>query len=126
MIAIDLGESGKLSSVLNKVLTPVTHSLLPPNATSAQLTIDEVNKSFAEIGGFVNKKFWVVGYPIMHSRSPNLHNAAYKKLNLPYVFDRLETDDASEVYEKLSETRKKLWWISSDNAFEIGYNEVFA
>lgn len=101
LIAVNLGESGKLSSVLNKVLTPVTHSLLPPDATSAQLTIDEVNKSFAEIGGFVNKKFWVVGYPIMHSRSPHLHNAAYKKLNLPYVFDRLETDDASEVYEKL-------------------------
>lgn len=101
LIAVNLGEMGKLSSVLNKALTPVTHSLLPPDATSAQLTIDEVNKSFAEIGGFVNKKFWVVGYPIMHSRSPQLHNSAYKKLNLPYTFDRLETDDASEVYEKL-------------------------
>lgn len=101
LIATNAGESGKLSSVLNKILTPVTHSLLPRDTKSGQLTIDEINKSFAEIGGFVNKKFWVVGNPIMHSRSPNLHNAAYKKLNLPYSFDRVETSDASEVYETL-------------------------
>lgn len=101
LIAINMGESGKLSRVLNPLLTPVTHDLMPVKAASGQLTIDQVNKSFAEIGGFRNKKFWVVGSPIQHSRSPNLHNAAYKKLNLPYTFDRLETEDASEVYNKL-------------------------
>ncbi|KAG7665167.1 ARO1 [[Candida] subhashii] len=102
LIAINMGEFGKLSRVLNKVLTPVTHDLIPNKPTgTGQLTILEINSTFAKIGGFTSKKFWVVGSPIQHSRSPNLHNAGYKKLGLPYVFDRFEASDADSVYKNL-------------------------
>lgn len=101
LIAINMAEEGKLSRVLNPLLTPVTHTLLPFKAAKGQLTVSEINKTFAEIGGFIQKRFTVVGSPIQHSRSPNLHNAAYEKLNLPYKFDRFESTDASEVYEKI-------------------------
>ncbi|ODV78834.1 Pentafunctional AroM protein [Suhomyces tanzawaensis NRRL Y-17324] len=101
LIAINMGEQGKLSSVLNPILTPVTHEKLPFKAAPGQLTVSQINKAFAEIGGFVNKKFWVVGSPIEHSKSPDLHNSAYEKLSLPYTFDRFESANADEVYEKL-------------------------
>lgn len=101
LIAINMSEHGKLSRVLNTVLTPVTHEKLPFKAAKGQLTVTEINRAFAEIGGFTNKEFTVVGSPIQHSRSPPLHNSAYEKLGLPYKFDRFETDDASEVYQKL-------------------------
>ncbi|KAK6201506.1 pentafunctional arom polypeptide, shikimate 5-dehydrogenase [Scheffersomyces amazonensis] len=104
LIAINRGEQGKLSRVLNTVFTPVTHDLIPKqstNGSSGLLSINQINKAYAEIGGFTQKKFWIVGKPVDHSRSPNLHNAGYKKLNIPYTFDRFETDDASLAVKKL-------------------------
>lgn len=101
LIAYNLGEQGKLSRVLNTGMMCVTSELLPGPNTDCALTVAESNKSFAEIGGLTKKRFTVVGTPIGHSRSPFLHNAVYKKLNLPYEFDKLETDDVEEVYEKL-------------------------
>lgn len=101
LIAINMGEEGKLSRVLNEVFTPITHDLLPFKAAKGQLTIGQLNQALADIGGLTQKSFYVVGSPIEHSRSPQLHNAGYKKLNLPYKFDRFEATDAKEVYEKL-------------------------
>ncbi|KAK6465832.1 pentafunctional arom polypeptide, shikimate 5-dehydrogenase [Scheffersomyces coipomensis] len=114
LIAINRGEQGKLSRVLNTIYTPVTHDLIPKSATAAAglLTVNQINKAFAEIGGFTNKKFWVVGSPIEHSRSPNLHNAGYQKLNLPYTFDRFESSNADEVYEKLIKGNKNFGGLS--------------
>ena len=42
VIALCTTEQGKLSRVLNKVLTPVTHPALPAAAAPGQLSVDEV------------------------------------------------------------------------------------
>ncbi|EMG48452.1 ARO1 Pentafunctional AROM polypeptide [Candida maltosa Xu316] len=99
LISINLTHQGKLSQVLNKVFTPITHTSLPNS--DGLLTIQEVNQTLYDIGGLSAKKFWVIGSPIEHSRSPNLHNAAYKALNLPYVFGRFEATDVQKVYDEL-------------------------
>ncbi|KAM9937669.1 hypothetical protein OXX80_002806 [Metschnikowia pulcherrima] len=101
LIAYNFGEQGKLSRVLNSILTPVTSDAAPIKSAEGALTVAETNKSFSEIGGLTRKKFTVVGQPISHSRSPALHNAVYQKLNLPYTFDKFETDDATKVYEEI-------------------------
>lgn len=101
LIAFNAGEQGKLSRVLNPVLTPVTSEFLATSSGDGQLTVPEINGCFAEIGGLNKKKFHIVGTPISHSRSPPLHNAGYKKLNLPFTFDKFETDDAQKVYDEL-------------------------
>lgn len=99
LIAFNLGSQGKLSQVLNGTFTPISHKLLPNDEEF--LTIGELNQTYFDIGGFTAKKFWVIGSPIEHSRSPNLHNAGYKALNLPYQFGRFEATDVDVVYDNL-------------------------
>ncbi|KAG2733052.1 hypothetical protein G9P44_004042 [Scheffersomyces stipitis] len=102
LIAYNVGEKGKLSRVLNPRLTPVTHAKIPAESgNEGALDVAQINKAYTDIGGLSEKHFWIVGNPVGHSRSPNLHNAGYKKLNLPYVFDRFETSDAGEAFQKL-------------------------
>ncbi|QLL31999.1 hypothetical protein HG536_0C01670 [Torulaspora globosa] len=101
LIAINMGELGKVSRVLNAVLTPVTSELLPSAAAPGQLTLAQINQIYTSIGGMRPKSFYVVGKPISHSRSPTLHNTGYKILGLPHNFSKFETDSASEVKEKL-------------------------
>jgi len=43
-IGICAGEKGKLSRVLNNVLTPVTHPLLPRAAAPGQMSIEEISQ----------------------------------------------------------------------------------
>ncbi|EDK47592.1 pentafunctional AROM polypeptide [Lodderomyces elongisporus NRRL YB-4239] len=102
LIGINMGPQGKLSRVLNKVLTPVTHELITDKPIGVgQLSLKEINQALFQIGGLLEKEFWVVGSPVSHSRSPALHNAAYAALGLPYKFDIFETDDAEKVYSQL-------------------------
>ncbi|KAK9369894.1 EPSP synthase-domain-containing protein [Lipomyces kononenkoae] len=42
LIAINMGEKGKLSRVLNSTLTPATHPLLPAKAAPGQLSVEEI------------------------------------------------------------------------------------
>lgn len=101
LIAINMGEQGRLSRVLNPVLTPVTSDKLPEKAAPGQLTVPEINRVATDIGLLAPQAFWVVGKPIQHSRSPPLHNAGYKRLGLPHKFDRFEADDAVQVHSEL-------------------------
>lgn len=108
LIAINMTEAGKISRVINTILTPVTSSLLDNAAAPGQLTIAEINKIFTSIGGIVPKELFVVGSPIGHSRSPVLHNTGYKILGLPHNFGKFETDSAELVKEKLLDGNKNL------------------
>lgn len=38
----------------------------------------------------VLKKAYIIGYPLEHSLSPAMHNAAYKELGLDYSYEKLE------------------------------------
>lgn len=101
LIIMNMGELGKFSRVSNKILTPATSSLLSSASAPGQLTIQQIHQVRHQIGLLPKKKFYVVGNPVSHSRSPILHNTGFKLLGLPHEYSRLETDDADEVYEKL-------------------------
>lgn len=91
LISYNEGPQGELSRLTCALFGPIT----PENPVAA------VNKLYGAIGGFAPLKFWVVGSPISHSRSPPLHNAGYKQLGLPYEFDRFEAATAGPVAEQL-------------------------
>lgn len=99
LILMNMGELGKLSRVLNTVLTPATASVLPSASAPGQLTVAEIARIRSELGLLRAKLFYIVGEPISHSRSPQLHNTAFKLLGLPHQYKRFETHDADEVYE---------------------------
>jgi shikimate dehydrogenase len=55
--------------------------------------------------GEKNKKAGLIGYPLKHSISPAMHNAAFAKLGLPYEYILLETP-AEELKQQLAKLRK--------------------
>lgn len=101
LIAINMGYSGQLSRVLNKVLTPVCHESFPIKAAPGQLTVKEINTTLTAIGGSSKKEFFVTGNPCAHSRSPALHNSSFRALGLPHNYTTLETPNVEEVFEHI-------------------------
>lgn len=107
LIAINMGDAGKLSRVLNTVLTPVTHESFPFMAAPGQLTVKEINQCLSLIGGLSKKEFFVCGSPVSKSKSPALHTACYKSLGLPHSYTTYESDDAEKVFEHIKSLGSK-------------------
>ncbi|KAI9784662.1 MAG: 3-dehydroquinate dehydratase (3-dehydroquinase) [Peltula sp. TS41687] len=92
LIAINMGEKGILSRILNSFMTPVTHPALPFKAAPGQLSAAEIRKALSLMGQIKAKKFSLCGSPISHSRSPALHNTLFQQTGLPHYYSLLETD----------------------------------
>ena len=101
LLAINMGSLGQLSRVNNTTLTPVTHPLLPSRAAPGQLSAREILQARHLIGSLPAQKFYITGSPISHSMSPTLHNAGFKALGYPHVYERLEY---AEVEQGLLDT----------------------
>ena len=96
LIAINMGEKGKMSRILNKFLAPVTHPVLPFKAAPGQLSIAEINLGRSLLGDLPAKQFYIFGNPIQHSRSPALHNTLFQALGLPHNYGLYETAEVGE------------------------------
>lgn len=99
VIAINMGDKGQLSRILNGFMTPVSHPSLPFKAAPGQLSATEIRKGLSLVGQIAPKKFAVFGSPISASRSPALHNTLFSQMGLPHAYGRLETTDATNVKE---------------------------
>lgn len=97
LIAINMGEKGKLSRVLNGFMTPVSHPALPFKAAPGQLSAAEIRSGLSLLGEIKAQNFYIFGKPISASRSPALHNALFKKTGLPNVYSLFETDNAQDI-----------------------------
>ena len=91
LLTINMGVQGQLSRVLNPVLSPVTHPLLPGRAAPGQLTFAEIQSAMHLIGQTPRRQFCLFGTPIAHSKSPLLHNTGFQLLGLPHQYGRHET-----------------------------------
>jgi pentafunctional AROM polypeptide len=101
LIAVNMGEIGKMSRVLNPFLTPVTHPVLPFKAAPGQLTVVEIHQTLNLLGLLEKKKFYLFGSPIQHSRSPALHNTLFKSIGLPHEYSLFESTDITAAVEVL-------------------------
>ncbi|KLU92817.1 pentafunctional AROM polypeptide [Magnaporthiopsis poae ATCC 64411] len=99
IIALNMGEAGKLSRILNGFLTPVTHSCLTAAAAPGQLSAAEIRRGLYLLGKLPRRRFHLFGKPISKSRSPTLHNTLFDQAGLPHVYSNFETDVVSEVKE---------------------------
>ncbi|PGH06715.1 pentafunctional AROM polypeptide [Polytolypa hystricis UAMH7299] len=99
VIAINMGDKGQLSRILNGFMTPVSHPSLPFKAAPGQLSAREIREGLSLIGEIRPKKFALFGSPISASRSPAMHNALFAQMGLPHVYGKLETTNAEDVRE---------------------------
>ena len=97
LIAINMQRAGQLSRVLNPVLTPICHPSLPAKAAPGQLSLKEINQCLSLIGSIDPLRFYLLGTPIAHSRSPALHNSLFKEVGLPHRYLLHETLDAKSA-----------------------------
>jgi pentafunctional AROM polypeptide len=100
-IALAMHAKGKLSRVLNQVMTPVTHPLLPIVAAPGQLSAAQINESRISLGMLSPLNFYLIGSPIQLSPSPAMHNAGFKQLGLPFHYHLFETLELSESLKTL-------------------------
>src|SRR5262249_39584241 len=79
----------------------LTYAGLTANASApGQLTIREMNDVYRfrrATGG--TKLIGIVGYPVGHSLSPNIHNRAFKALNLDYIYLKFPAPDVKDFFE---------------------------
>jgi pentafunctional AROM polypeptide len=97
VIAINMGEHGKLSRILNGFMTPVSHSLLPSATAPGQLSAAEIRKGLALMGEIQPKKFYIFGSPVQQSRSPPMHNTLFRETGLPHSYGVYETTNAADA-----------------------------
>lgn len=97
VIAINMGETGQPSRIMNGFMTPVSHPALPFKAAPGQLSAAEIRKGMSLMGEIKPRKFFLFGEPIKASRSPALHNTLFAQQGLPHVYSTLETSNAEDV-----------------------------
>lgn len=97
VIAINMGEHGKLSRILNNFMTPVAHPLLPSATAPGQLSATDIRRGLALIGEIQPKKFCIVGSPVQQSRSPPMHNTLFRETGLPHSYGLYETTDVNDI-----------------------------
>ncbi|CAG7850201.1 Pentafunctional AROM polypeptide {ECO:0000255/HAMAP-Rule:MF_03143} Includes: RecName: Full=3-dehydroquinate synthase {ECO:0000255/HAMAP-Rule:MF_03143}; Short=DHQS {ECO:0000255/HAMAP-Rule:MF_03143}; {ECO:0000255/HAMAP-Rule:MF_03143}; Includes: RecName: Full=3-phosphoshikimate 1-carboxyvinyltransferase {ECO:0000255/HAMAP-Rule:MF_03143}; {ECO:0000255/HAMAP-Rule:MF_03143}; AltName: Full=5-enolpyruvylshikimate-3-phosphate synthase {ECO:0000255/HAMAP-Rule:MF_03143}; Short=EPSP synthase {ECO:0000255/HAMAP-Rule:MF len=96
IIAINLGEQGQLSRILNETFTPVTHSQLPVAAAPGQLSFSQIQSGLHLLGQLPAKRFYLFGNPISKSPSPTLHNSGFHVLGLPHHYELHQTETVDE------------------------------
>ncbi|CAI6342423.1 unnamed protein product [Periconia digitata] len=102
LIAINMGEQGKLSRILNGFMTPVSHPLLPSSTAPGQLSAAEIRRALSLVGDISSKKFCIFGSPVQQSRSPIMHNTLFKETGLPHTYTIHETTDVNDLKDVIT------------------------
>jgi len=97
LITICMGQEGRLSRILNPVLSPITHSALPGSSAPGQLSFADIQQALSLLGKIPKQKFCLFGTPIAHSKSPLIHNTAFSMLGLPHSYGLHETKSFDET-----------------------------
>jgi 3-dehydroquinate dehydratase/shikimate dehydrogenase len=70
------------------------------HAAPGQLSVDELQQVYrVSAQSASTRRFALTGFPLSHSASPAMHNAAFEALGLDAVYFPLESEDARELLE---------------------------
>lgn len=103
LIALNMGYLGQMSRVLCPCLTPVTHPLLTASAAPGQISVREISQARASMGLLPARQFYLLGAPIAQSPSPQMHNAGFRELGLPYTYGLKETESVDGLEDLLGD-----------------------
>jgi pentafunctional AROM polypeptide len=93
LLAINMGQQGQMSRVLNPILTPVTHPALPSPSAPGQTTFAQIQQALHLLGRLPAKNYHLFGTPISASLSPTIHNTGFQALGLPHKYSLHETEE---------------------------------
>jgi 3-dehydroquinate dehydratase I len=84
-IAVNTGQNGQISRVLNRVFSPITHPLLPTIAAPGQLSCAEVNNAMFVMGTLPKQEMYAIG--TFHSAPHTMFfEKCFNELGLPHRF----------------------------------------
>jgi pentafunctional AROM polypeptide len=101
LIAINMGELGKLSRIENEFMTPVSHPKLSTAAAPGQLSAAQIRQALALHGLIQPQQFYIMGSPVKHSMSPQMHNALFAQNGLPHKYTRFETHKVTDELKRV-------------------------
>lgn len=93
LIAINMGQQGQMSRILNPVLTSVTHSTLPSPTAPGQTSFARIQQALHLLGRLPAKQYYLFGTPIKASLSPTIHNSGFEALGLPHTYSLHQTEE---------------------------------
>jgi 3-dehydroquinate dehydratase / shikimate dehydrogenase len=102
LIVVGMGEIGQVTRVSGPARGSfLTYAGLTPNASApGQLTFREMKDVYRfRRASRTTKLIGIVGYPVGHSLSPNLHNRAFEALNLDFVYVKFPTPDVKDFFD---------------------------
>ncbi len=99
ILAINMGQAGQVTRVLNPILTPITHPALPTAAAPGQMSAVQINQARHLLGILPAKQFYLFGTPISASLSPIIHNTGFTLLGLPHLYSLHETEQVDDSIE---------------------------
>jgi shikimate dehydrogenase/3-dehydroquinate dehydratase type I len=102
LITFAMGTVGIASRYLAPLLGPhLSYAAWRDDAPAAagQLAINRLEAVIGHLQGPPQKLFGVVGADVSHSLSPMLHGAAYRALDLPFLFLPVSVPDEKELVE---------------------------
>ncbi len=103
LVGFAMGEAGLLSRILSLRGGGVfTFAALQANAATApgQPTLEQLREEYrTEFISRATRIYGVLGYPLEHSLSPRMHNAAYRRLGMNAIYLPLASRKPGEVLE---------------------------
>jgi 3-dehydroquinate dehydratase/shikimate dehydrogenase len=106
VIVIGMGELGQVTRLVGPARgSYLTYAGLTPNAAApGQLTVCEMTDLYRfRRAGRATKLIGVVGYPVGHSLSPNIHNRAFNALNLDFMYLKFPVLDVKDFFDNARE-----------------------
>ncbi|KAJ9128039.1 hypothetical protein QFC24_000330 [Naganishia onofrii] len=100
-LAINMGSAGQLTRILNPVLTPVTHPLLPSAAAPGQMSYAAVQQALHLLGQIPARQYYLFGHPISASLSPLIHNTGFNLMGLPHKYSLHESEEINTGVTRL-------------------------
>jgi 3-dehydroquinate dehydratase-1 len=92
LCAVNMGEAGQFSRLLNKVFTPITHPLLPIIAAPGQMSTAEIHAALSLLGQLPKKNIFGISSSATRHSTPRapFYEKCFNELGLPHQFAFVE------------------------------------
>ena len=98
VVVVGMGEMGQLTRIVGPLRgSALTYASSGRRSAPGQLSLEEVGKTY-RLGKLTRatRLIGIIGQPVGHSRSPELHNRAFEALGIDYVYLKLPVEDLDD------------------------------